>query len=175
MQEHTQDTTSDISLVVLLVTVITLLLFRSSYLHVLQWTVLLITYQAVHLGAVSVLSYWFNKAFLCKTFVSSFTDMWQVLCMHWTDFWYLEICSGVKMLLNFHPCGLTFHSGSAHHLSMWADLSQWQCTPPVHLGWPFTVAVHTTCPCGLTYHSGSAHHLSVWADLSQWQCTPPLQ
>jgi hypothetical protein len=70
----------------------------------------------VHLGAVSVLSYWFNKAFLCKTFVSSFTDMWQVLCMHWTDFWYLEICSGVKMLLNFYPCGLTFHSGSAHHL-----------------------------------------------------------
>jgi hypothetical protein len=30
MQEHTQDTTSDISLVVLVVTVITLLLFRSS-------------------------------------------------------------------------------------------------------------------------------------------------
>jgi len=32
------------------------------------------------------------------------------------DFWYLEIFSRVKMLMNFHPCELTFHSGRAHHL-----------------------------------------------------------
>ena len=129
-------------------------------------------YQGVHSEAVSVLSYWFNKALPCKTFVTSFTDMWQVLCMHWMGFWDLEICSGVKMLMNVHPCELTFHNGSGHHLSMWADISQWQCTPPVHVSWPFTMAVHTTCPCELTFHNDSAHHLSMWADLSQWQCTP---
>jgi hypothetical protein len=103
---------------------------------------------------------------------------------------YLEICSRVKMFMKFCLCGLMFHRGRTHCLSMWADLSHWQDTPRVNVDWPFAMAGHTTCQCGLTFHTGRTHHLSecgltfhtggalrlsTWANISHWLDTPYLQ